>query len=143
MCGRFASGLLLCSMLAGCGSSGSAMPSPLPMPAPATPAPAPPPTPAAPSDTGSVSITQVGVIPIEVSVLVGGRVSFVNNDSVPHDIQGGPDPEHRDCPDIDVVGFLTPGQSRQTNPLPTARTCQYHDHTVHDNHRFEGRIVIH
>ena len=41
----------------------------------------------------------------------------VNSDSLPHDVQGGPDPEHPDCREIDAVGFLTPGQSRSTNPL--------------------------
>jgi plastocyanin len=141
-----ASVFLLCLLFAGCGSSGTGTPSPVPAPVPAapTPAPAPAPTPAGPSDTASVSITQFGLIPFEANVIVGGRVMFVNNDNVPHDIQGGPDPDHRDCPEIDVVGFLTPGQSRQTNPLPSARTCQYHDHTVHDDHHgFEGRIVIH
>jgi plastocyanin len=90
-----------------------------------------------------VSITQFGLIPFEATVAVGGRVTFVNNDNLPHDIQGGPDPEHRDCPEIDIVGFLTPGQSRQTGPLNAARTCEYHDHTIHDEHHgFGGRIVI-
>ena len=130
--------------LGGCGSSGAPAPSAVPSPSvsPAL-APAPAPTPAPPSAAASVSITQFGLIPFEANVAVGGRVTFVNNDNVPHDIQGGPDPEHRDCPEIDVVGFLTPGQSRQTSPLMTARTCEYHDHTVHDEHHgFGGRIVI-
>jgi plastocyanin len=90
-----------------------------------------------------VSITQFGLIPFESTVAVGGRVTFVNNDALPHDIQGGPDPDHRDCPEIDVVGFLTPGQSRQTSPLMTERTCEYHDHSAQgDHHGFVGRIVI-
>jgi len=90
-----------------------------------------------------VSITAFGLLPFETTIGVGGRVMFVNNDNVPHDIQGGPDPDHRDCPEIDIVGFLTPGQSRSTGPLATARTCEFHDHTVHDEHHgFGGRIVI-
>jgi len=79
--------------------------------------------------------------PPEVTIGAGGRVTFVNNDNIPHDIQGGPDPEHRDCPEIDAVGFLTPGQSKQTNPLTTVRTCDYHDHSFHGIN-FNGRIVI-
>jgi len=123
----------------GCGSSGA----PSAVPAPIVPAPAALPSPGPPPSTASVSITPFGLIPYEATVAVGGRVTFVNNDNLPHDIQGGPDPEHRDCPEIDIVGFLTPGQSRQTNPLTTERTCEYHDHTVHDEHHaFEGRIVI-
>ncbi|HEY3158571.1 MAG TPA: hypothetical protein VGJ78_06390 [Vicinamibacterales bacterium] len=130
--------LALAVLAAGCGSSGGPSPSTVsPAPGP-SPAPAPNQPPAA-----SVSITPFGLIPFEATVAVGGRVAFVNNDNVPHDIQGGPDPEHRDCPEIDIVGFLTPGQSRQTGPLMNARTCEYHDHTVGgDHHGFGGRIVI-
>ncbi|HXD17046.1 MAG TPA: hypothetical protein VN654_08515 [Vicinamibacterales bacterium] len=137
--------LALLFVAAGCGSSGGPAPSAVPSPGPSTPAPAPVPTPgpAAPSGTASVSITPFGLIPFEATVGVGGRVTFVNNDNLPHDIQGGPDPEHRDCPEIDVVGFLTPGQSRQTSPLMTERTCEYHDHSAQgDHHGFGGRIVI-
>jgi hypothetical protein len=74
-------------------------------------------------------------------VAVGERVTFINNDVQPHDIAGGPDPATPDCREIDAVGFLVPGQSRQTAPLPIARTCDYHDH---QNHApiFTGRIVI-
>ena len=144
--------LALAIAAAGCGSSGgpspSAVPSPgAPAPAPApipSPSPAPAPAPAAPPSTASVSISQFGLIPVEATVAVGGRVTFLNNDALPHDIQGGPDPDHRDCPEIDVVGFLTPGQSRQTSPLMTARTCECHDHSAaqDEHHGFGGRIVI-
>ena len=72
---------------------------------------------------------------------MGARVTFINNDSQPHDIQGGPDPANPDCREIDAVGFIVAGQSKQTLPLPVARTCDYHDH---QNHApiFTGRIVI-
>ena len=120
----------------GCGST-PASPTP---PAP-SPAPAPAPAPAPPSTT--VSITPFGMMPYESTVATGGQVTFVNRDLVVHEIQGGVDPDHRDCPEIDIVGFLQPGQSRATDPLPTARTCDYHDHTEHDHHGFSGKIVIH
>jgi plastocyanin len=80
-------------------------------------------------------------MPSEVVIAVGGRVTFVNNDTIPHDIMGGPDPARPDCHEIDAVGFLTPGQSGQTAPLPTARTCEYHDHFFHAS-VFYGKIVI-
>ena len=75
------------------------------------------------------------------SYCVGGSVTFVNNDTIPHDIMGGPDPSRPDCHEIDSVAFLTPGQSRQTAPFPSARTCEYHDHSFHSL-LFNGRIVI-
>jgi plastocyanin len=114
-----------------CGSdSGRTATSPSPTPAPG-PAPVPP----------RVTITSKGVDPASITVAVGTRVTFVNNDTIPHDVAGGPDPFHPDCPQIDAVGFLTPGQSRQTDPLPQARTCEYHDHAFHST-LFNGRIVI-
>lgn len=129
-------------MIAGCGSGGlapSTVPSSVSNPAPA---PAASPVPPAPPATASVSITPFGLIPFEATVAVGGRVTFVNNDNIPHDIQGGPDPEHRDCSEIDIVGFLTPGQSRQRSPLTSERTCEYHDHTRPEEHHGFGRRIV-
>ena len=82
------------------------------------------------------------MMPYETTVATRGQVTFVNRDLVVHQIQGGIDPDHPDCPEIDVVGSLQPGQSRATNPLPTARTCDYHDHTEGGHHGFSGKIVI-
>ena len=88
-----------------------------------------------------VRIAPTGTDPRELIVAVGDRVTFINNDSQFHDIAGGPDPATPDCREIDAVGFLLPGQSRQTAPLPVPRTCDYHDH---GNHApiFTGRLTI-
>ena len=124
-----------------CGSdSGRSVTSPSPAPS-AGPTPAPGPTPTPGPVPARVTITSNGVDPASITVSVGTRVVFVNNDTIPHDIAGGPDPFHPDCRQIDAVGFLTPGQSRQTDPLPQARTCEYHDHSFHST-LFNGRIVI-
>jgi hypothetical protein len=52
-----------------------------------------------------------------------------------------PHPAHTDCPDI-TVGFMSTGQSRQTNNLNTARTCTYHDHNQPSNTSLQGTIRI-
>jgi hypothetical protein len=107
----------------------------------ATPPPPTGPTPPPPVDPPVIRLAATGADPRQLIVAVGERVTFINNDVQPHDIQGGPDPANPDCREIDAVGFLVPGQSRQTAPLPVARTCDYHDH---QNHApiFTGRIVI-
>jgi plastocyanin len=87
-----------------------------------------------------MTITNAGVMPVEITIAVGGRVLFVNNDIFAHDVAGGPDPSRPDCPEINEVGFIAPGQSRQTAPFPAARTCEFHDH-AHYPHVF-GRIVV-
>ena len=94
-----------------------------------------------PADPPVIRLAPTGADPRQLVVAVGERVTFINNDVQPHDIAGGPDPATPDCREIDAVGFLVPGQSRQTAPLPVARTCDYHDH---QNHApiFTGRIVI-
>ena len=47
-----------------------------------------------------------------------------------HEMFSDPHPEHTDCPEINQVGFLSPGQSRQTGNLNTVRTCGFHDHAT-------------
>ena len=52
--------------------------------------------------------------PLEITIAVGQRVTFVNNDVRAHDVVGGVDPAHPDCPEILQAGFLTPGQRGET-----------------------------
>jgi hypothetical protein len=53
-----------------------------------------------------------------------------------------PHPEHTDCPAINSVGFLSPGQSGTTGNLNTARTCGYHDHNRDSDTSLQGTITI-
>lgn len=80
--------------------------------------------------------------PRTLTVSAGARVTFVNNDSHPHDMASDPHPEHTDCPEISSVGFLQPGQSRQTSNLTTVRTCGYHDHNRDTDTSLQGTITI-
>jgi hypothetical protein len=119
-------------------SSGPTAPSPPvsqtpPTNPPATPPPAGPPT---------ISITSAGVSPKEITVAVGARVLFVNNDVRSHELWGGPDHNNRDCPEVDVAGFLVAGQSRESGAFTRPQTCHFHDHTNYGNPAFEGRILV-
>jgi plastocyanin len=98
------------------------------------------PTPAPSGPT--FSITSMGVTPKTVTVSRGSQVTFINNDSRPHDMESDPHPEHTDCPEINSVGTLNPGQSRQTGNLNTVRTCGFHDHLAAENTNLRGSIVI-
>jgi plastocyanin len=90
----------------------------------------------------TITITSSGVSPKSIEVSVGGRVIFVNNDRVFHEMQSDPHPEHTDCPEIGEVGPLSPGQTKQTGVFRTARTCGYHDHGQDTNTALQGTIVI-
>lgn len=73
---------------------------------------------------------------------MGTRVTFVNNDTIAHDMASDPHPDHTDCPEINQAGFLTPGQMRQTGNLNRARTCGFHDHNQDQNPLLKGQIII-
>jgi plastocyanin len=89
-----------------------------------------------------VTFSDSGVTPTEVHIPAGGRVTFLNNDARPHAVSSDPITVHTDCPSINDVGTLNPGQSRSTGPLTVARTCGFHDHTNETDPRWKGRIVV-
>jgi hypothetical protein len=122
--------------LAACSGHSASPGAPTPVPSPPT-APAPP-----PAGPPTVTITAAGMNPLEITIAVGQTVTFVNNDNRPHDVTGGVDPDHPECPEILVAGFIAPGQARPTGVFTTARTCEYHDHTALGVAAFQGRIII-
>lgn len=90
----------------------------------------------------SITIANNAVSPRNVTVSRGSRVTFINNDSLVHDMESDPHPAHTDCPEINQVGFISPGQSRETGTLNTARTCGYHDHLADASMSMQGTITI-
>ena len=119
--------------LTACGGGDDSSPSP-------TPAPSPTPTPT-PGGT-TITISNNAVSPQTLTVARGTRVTFMNNDNRNHEMNSDPHPAHTDCPELNDVGFLTSGQSRQTGNLNTARTCSFHDHNQPSVSGLQGRIVI-
>jgi len=82
------------------------------------------------------------VNPKELIVPPGTRVLFINNDTRRRDMTSDPHPEHSDCPEINSVGLLSAGQSRETSNLVAVRTCGFHDHDDPGNALVKGRILI-
>ena len=103
-------------------------------------------SPSSPSPDGSttITITSAGVSISQVTVSPGSRVMFVNNDTRTHNMTSDPHPEHNDCPEINTVGLLQPGERRETGNLVTVRTCGFHDHDDPPpaGARWTGRITI-
>jgi plastocyanin len=94
------------------------------------------------ASNASIAMTSSGVSPKQIQVSPGTRVQFTNNDSQTHEMASDPHPEHTDCPEINNVGFISPGQTKETGNLNTVRTCGYHDHSNPDDARFQGSIII-
>ena len=82
------------------------------------------------------------VCPQALTVARGSQVTFINNDSIVHQIDSDPHPEHTNCVEINQVDFLNPGQSKQTGNLNTARRCGFHDHRNPGNAGLKGTITI-
>jgi len=105
-------------------------------------------SPIAPSGGGgqttstTITITASGANPRTVTVPVGSRVRFVNSDTRNHEMSSDPHPEHSDCPEINAVGFLRPGESRETENLVTPRTCGFHDHLNDQSQSLRGQIGV-
>src|SRR5687767_11633926 len=103
-------------LTAACSSGASTAVPTSPTPPVTTPSPSPAP------GSPTITITASGMTPLEITIAVGQRVTFVNSDVRAHDVVGGIDPAHPDCPEIIQAGFLTPGQQRETGIFTSART---------------------
>lgn len=90
----------------------------------------------------TVTITSTGVSPRSLQVPMGGRVTFVNNDTRTHQFMSDPNPLHNDCPAINEVATIGPGQTRQTGSLDVRRTCGYHDHMNPSETALQGGLMI-
>jgi plastocyanin len=105
-------------------------------------------TPAPPSatpvsgQTVTFVITSAGVSPKSLTVSPGTQITFVNQDRISHLMFSDPHPEHTDCPEINQVGFLSSGQSKETGNLNIVRTCGFHDHDLPSNASLQGTIII-
>jgi len=119
---------------AACGGDSDPSSGPSPTPTPPNPTPTPGGT--------TFTITSTGVSPRTLTVPAGTRVTFVNNDTRVHDMASNPHPEHTDCPPLNQVGFLQPGQTGTSGNLTTVRTCGFHDHNRDTDTSLQGTIVI-
>ena len=98
--------------------------------------------PTAPNEAAAtVTIGATGVSPKEVQIPAWGRVRFVNNDVRSHTIVSDPVDLHTQCPPVNNVGLLQPGESRESGTLNLPGTCDFHDHTDRVD-AFRGRIVV-
>jgi len=122
--------MLVTPFLLSCSSSDpqtvSSLSAPIPEPAPAA----------------TVTISANGFDLAEVQVTVGSRVTFANADMRMREIYSGLDHVRFECPEIDAVGLILPGQSRQTRVFESSRTCAFHDATNLGNQAFQGRVVV-
>ena len=94
------------------------------------------------TNTTTITITSSGASPRDITVAVGSRVTFVNNDSQPHDMNSNPHPEHTRLPGAQHRLHRRRRPERISLNLTTARTCGFHDHNQPSNTSLMGVIRI-
>ena len=97
-------------------------------------------------DDGSIALTitieAAGVSPKDATIARGQRVRFVNNDTVSHTMFSDPHQAHTDCPGLNAIDLLNPGQSKTSNNMDNVRVCTYHDEQRDTDARYRGTIRV-
>jgi plastocyanin len=89
----------------------------------------------------TITITAAGVTPQNVSINSGGRITWINNDTVQHQPSSDPHPVHTDCPGLNM-NVLNPGQSATSAALTTRRSCGFHDHLNDTVASLRGTVTV-
>lgn len=91
----------------------------------------------------TITITAAGVGPANVTVAVGQTVTFINNDTRPHEMASNPHPQHGTCPSIEAgLGSLAAGQTKVTRAFANAGSCGFHDHINDASNSLKGTITV-
>lgn len=91
----------------------------------------------------TITISAAGVVsPASVTINSGESVTFVNSHSAGHQIASNPHPAHSDCPAINALATISPGQTKLTNALTSPRSCGFHDHNDPNNSNLQGTITV-
>jgi plastocyanin len=101
-----------------------------------------PTSPAGGASPPTITLTAGGASPSVTRISAGQQVRFINNDTQNHQMNSDPFPGHQDCPQINDIGTLTPGQSKLTSMFPATKSCGFHDHLNHDAKSFQGQILV-
>lgn len=100
------------------------------------------PSPTTPTVGATVTITANGVSDAAPRINTGQTIRFTNNDSRPHQILTTPHLVHTDCPELNQIDVVAPGQSRDSGALSQTRGCGFHDHMSPDNNAFRGQVLV-
>ena len=94
------------------------------------------------SNPNTLVIMNNAICPQSLTVALGAQLTIQNQDSRTHDMTSDPHPSHTDCPELNQVGFLNPGQSRSSGNLNTARRCGMHDHSDPERASLKATVAI-
>lgn len=90
-----------------------------------------------------MTVTAGGFKPQVLHVNYPVTVTFTNADTVPHTLASAPDLGWDNCPEMNAVGTLKPGQSTSVAFSEEDAVCAYHDAAQPSSTAFQGYIAIH
>jgi hypothetical protein len=94
------------------------------------------------TNAATLVIMNSAICPQSITITRGTQLTISNQDSSTHDMASDPHPEHTDCPELNQIGFLNPGQTKSSGNLNTARRCGMHDHSNPNSNALKATITI-
>lgn len=95
-------------------------------------------SPSAIATKNTVTITSLGFEPKVVTIKAGETVTWVNNDSVSHQVNSAVHPTHQVYPPLNKIDLLKPGDKKSLE-FPQIGSYKYHDHL---NSSLVGTVVV-
>jgi hypothetical protein len=88
-------------------------------------------------------ISAAGVSPDILHLDAPVTVTITNNDGAAHRLEPAPELGYGDCPEVNELGTLQPGQSGKVTITRALVICVFHDSAAPANQAFQGFIVVH
>ena len=95
------------------------------------------------SPTSTITITSSGVSPVVLHRDHPLTATFVNDDTVSHHLESAPELLWDNCPEMNALGNLKPGERRDVAFSEADAVCAYHDAAQPGNVAFQGYVAIH
>lgn len=86
----------------------------------------------------TVKINSGGFSPQQITIKKGEAVTWINDDTMQHQVNSAPHPEHTDYSPLNSIGLLNSGAQKSLT-FPDAGTYHYHDHL---NPQLFGAVVV-
>lgn len=90
-----------------------------------------------------MDITPAGVSPQVLHLDAPVTVTFTNTDQVAHRLEAAPELAYGDCPEMNRLATLQPGQQGSVTLSQHGFICAYKDAARPTDMPFQGAIVLH
>jgi hypothetical protein len=99
--------------------------------------------PSQPRTDPTVVLSAAGVDPVDSHLNHPVTVTFINRDSVRHQLESAPEIGNGPCPEMAQVGAIEPGRTGTVTIDQANYICSFHDALQPANIKFKGIIVVH